>query len=176
MWNQSKKILWLLLFFYVPQVIITCIVTGVYNTSKYVSGTSQITFMCRSNLTQVSFHLLPSFSPVTKVQVMDISVCNLSWSNTPHIAEVYNDIPRFVLSAALLILAVTQTVKQSLDMYRATKQWQPNQYMERLVRDGIIYFLVYVSLPLSRFYWSPSLSSSTRSSICRHTNHLLVFS
>ncbi|KAF8427615.1 hypothetical protein L210DRAFT_3565041 [Boletus edulis BED1] len=27
-------------------------------------------------------------------------------------------------------------------MYRATKQWQPNRYIQQLVRDGILYFFV----------------------------------
>ena len=46
-------------------------------------------------------------------------------------------------------------------MYKATKQWQPNRYMERLVKDGIVYFLVCVSI-------SPSFSFS----IChRHILH-----
>lgn len=56
----------------------------------------------------------------------------------------YATIPRFVLSGVLLILAVTQTVKQSIGMYKATKQWLPNKYMQQLTSDGILYFLVYV--------------------------------
>jgi hypothetical protein len=30
-------------------------------------------------------------------------------------------------------------------MYKATKQWQPNQYMRLLVKHGIIYFFTYVN-------------------------------
>jgi hypothetical protein len=30
-------------------------------------------------------------------------------------------------------------------MYRATKEWQPNHYMQLFVKDGILYFFVYVS-------------------------------
>ena len=40
-------------------------------------------------------------------------------------------------------------------MCKATKQWQPNKYLQQLVTDGIIYFLVYVFL----FY---TLSVTTR--------------
>ncbi|KAF8452882.1 hypothetical protein L210DRAFT_3519884 [Boletus edulis BED1] len=29
-------------------------------------------------------------------------------------------------------------------MYKATKQWRPNRYMQKLVSDGIIYFVVNV--------------------------------
>lgn len=65
-------------------------------------------------------------------------------------------IPRFILGAILLVLAVTQTLKQSIHMYKAKKAWQLNRYIERLVKDGILYFLLYVSV-------SPSLFS-----ICCH--------
>ena len=58
-------------------------------------------------------------------------------------------LPGFLFSVLLLILALVQTLKQSIDMYKATKQWQPNRYMELLVKDGIIYFVLYV---ISLFY------------------------
>lgn len=42
------------------------------------------------------------------------------------------------------MLAVIQTIRQSVAMYKATKQWRPNQYMQQLTADGILYFFVYV--------------------------------
>ena len=63
-------------------------------------------------------------------------------------------IPRFVLSAVLFVLALTQTLKQSVAMYKATKQWQPNRYMMLLVQHGIIYFFTYVDRFL-RLIWPP---------------------
>ena len=85
--------------------------------------------------------------PVETIHVVDFSFCNNSLSDTASMFAVYEEIPRFILSAILLILAITQTLRQSVNMYKATKQWQPNRYMQRLVRDGILYFLVYVSVP-----------------------------
>ena len=58
---------------------------------------------------------------------------------------VYCAIPRFALSALLLILAISRTLKQLVDMYNATKQWQPNRYMNQFMRDGIFYFFMYVT-------------------------------
>ena len=49
-------------------------------------------------------------------------------------------------------------------MYKATKEWQPNRYMQLFARDGILYFLVYVSpFPFLSvpFVSSPILLSST---------------
>ena len=41
MWNLSKKILYTLLFIYVPQVIVSCIFTGIYmNPKTYLQGMS----------------------------------------------------------------------------------------------------------------------------------------
>jgi hypothetical protein len=45
----------------------------------------------------------------------------------------------------LLILAVISSLKESVVTYKATKQWQPNRYMQQFVKDGILYFLAYVS-------------------------------
>ena len=45
-------------------------------------------------------------------------------------------------------------MKESVEMYEATKQWQPNRYMQQFVRDGIIYFLMYVTpFPPSPTHW-----------------------
>ena len=42
MWNQSKRILYILLFIYVPQVFISFIYQGIYkNSNTYLSGMSQ---------------------------------------------------------------------------------------------------------------------------------------
>ena len=62
-------------------------------------------------------------------------------------------------------------------MYKATKQWQPNQYMERLVKDGVLYFLVYVSIPslLLLFPFVP-LPLILLSAMCRQAHLSGVFS
>ena len=179
MWNRSRWILGLLLFIYVPQVILSLVVVGVYNNGKYLSGTSQLCFTGHSNLTQVAVQLLQPCSPVTIGQIINFSFCNVSWSSAAFVADVYDAIPRFVLGAMLLILAVTQTLKQSVHMYKTTKKWQLNRYMEQLVRDGIIYFLVYVSEflppPLGSICHCHSFPPILSSSIRKQTNHSIVF-
>ncbi|KAG8219165.1 hypothetical protein J3R82DRAFT_4934 [Butyriboletus roseoflavus] len=44
-------------------------------------------------------------------------------------------------AAAMCILAIAQFVRQLLQMYRVTKGWQLNRYMNLLVQQGILYFL-----------------------------------
>ncbi|KAF8126709.1 hypothetical protein EV363DRAFT_1523971 [Boletus edulis] len=117
MWNRSRTILSVLLFIYVPQTISSVILDGIYNNPN-------------------------TYLSVTLAQFLDFSFCTASYINTPATLQVYNAAPRLVLSAALVILAVSQTLKQSFEMYKATKQWQPNRYMQKLVGDGILYFIV----------------------------------
>ena len=62
---------------------------------------------------------------------------------------MYTALPQILLNVMLLILAVFRTLKQSIDMYNATKQWQPNRYMNQLTRDGTSYFIMYVSVSFS---------------------------
>lgn len=71
--------------------------------------------------------------------------------------------PSLFFASLLLILALIQTLKQSWDMYKATKKWQPNRYIKLLMRDGIIYFVLYVALLFYHFSspcMFPPLSSS----------------
>ena len=57
----------------------------------------------------------------------------------------------------LLILALISTLKATVEMYKATKQWQPNHYMQQFMKDGILYFLAYV-LAFFQFHLLPSYS------------------
>ena len=61
--------------------------------------------------------VLPPFSPVTVVQVIDtIAFCNVSLNASSKI--LWGSIAlRLVLSVVLLILAVTSTLKESVMMY-----------------------------------------------------------
>ncbi|KAF8125313.1 hypothetical protein EV363DRAFT_1104055, partial [Boletus edulis] len=118
MWGRSRTILCILLSIFVPQVIITLVFDGIYGT----------------------------YFSVTVVRVGDFSFCNASYVNAPRLYGLAIAAPRLVLGGALLMLAVFQTLKQSVVLFKATKQWQPNQYMQKLVKDGIIYFVVYVSI------------------------------
>ncbi|KAF8437079.1 hypothetical protein L210DRAFT_3647405 [Boletus edulis BED1] len=119
MWNQSRTILWILLFIYVVQTISSVAVDGYYQ----IPNT----------------HLSVAIG-----QLFSFSFCITSMANVPMVFSLLKLVPRLVLAAALVILAVTQTVRQSVEMYKATKKWQLNRYMQLLVRDGIFYFAMNV--------------------------------
>ncbi|KAF8444574.1 hypothetical protein L210DRAFT_3642836 [Boletus edulis BED1] len=124
MWNRSRLILSILLFIYMLQIIAAVVLDGIYNTNTRLS--------------------------VTIFQVLDFSFCDISYViGTPLVAlQAYRAALRLVLSAALIISAVSQTLKQSFEMYKATKQWQPNRYMQKLLGDGILYFTVNVAFQI----------------------------
>ncbi|KAF8452901.1 hypothetical protein L210DRAFT_3639344 [Boletus edulis BED1] len=116
MWNRSRTILYISLFLLVTQTIVAVVLDVIYDKPN----------------TPIS---------VTLAQVSDFSFCNI---NIPPTLPVYRAAPRLVLSVALVSFAVSQALKQSFEMYKATKQWQPNRYMQKLVADGILYFIVNV--------------------------------
>ncbi|KAF8126623.1 hypothetical protein EV363DRAFT_1174062 [Boletus edulis] len=115
MWNQSKWILGVLLFIYVSQVVSSLVMTGI------ISNPS-------------------AFHSVAGNQILGFSFCIGSWPN--HMLIIYAVSLRLVLGIMLLVLAATQTLKQSVEMYKATGQWQPNQYFQQFTKDGIVYFVV----------------------------------
>ena len=66
---------------------------------------------------------------------------------TPPIWTQVADILQITHGAAVCSLGIVQFVIQSRQMYRVTRQWQPNRYMVLLVREGILYFFAYVPFP-----------------------------
>ena len=50
------------------------------------------------------------------------------------------------LGTLMCLLGVIQFIREVLQMYRATKCFRLNCYMNLLTREGVIYFLVYVQV------------------------------
>ena len=69
-----------------------------------------------------------------------------AWTKAATILEV-------IIGAIMCTLVICRFITQSLQMYRATKQWRVSGYMNLLVQQGIVYFLAYV--PLSSFHYPP---------------------
>ena len=144
MWSRSKRILYILLLIYVLQVIISFVFAGIFDSKAYTFGMSWTKL---DRLPQSKILLLP-FCLVTTVQIGNFNTCAETPNNIPLISTTHlaDGSLWFVLSVVLLVLAVTPTIKESVEMFKATKQWQPNKYMQQLVTEGILYFLVYASL------------------------------
>ncbi|KAF8129171.1 hypothetical protein EV363DRAFT_1220227 [Boletus edulis] len=119
MWNKCKRILGVLLFVYVPQVVFSFVFAGI----------------------QAYSHPHGPLSSIVN-QVPGFSTCDHSLSTSSPVLYFYLLGLRAAISMMLLGLAAIQTLKQSVEMYQVTKQWKPNQYMQLLVKDGILYFVV----------------------------------
>lgn len=75
--------------------------------------------------------------------MLDFSFCSNFSTLYPWIEDTI--FLQFIPGAVTCVLVVIQFVRQSVQMYRITKQWQVNRYMILLFRQGILYFLVYVT-------------------------------
>src|SRR6266568_4220944 len=94
-WSQSKIILGILFFIYVPLVVVSFVWNGIYdNPNKTFSGM----FPAKSEVPMryLLSKWLSSISPVTIIQVLDWAYCSYSFSMTSSSMR-YRAIPRFVL-------------------------------------------------------------------------------
>ena len=91
-------------------------------------------------------HPLHPFPPVTIVQVLSSRYCNYWFKSQPLLT--YRAIPRFVLGVALLVFAVIPTLQQLFETFKITGRFQTNRPTNLLVREGIVYFVVCVSIIL----------------------------
>ena len=107
-------------------------------------GVSQVCFHFNHRVPNANFSDTPTLTCISSVaiaQTLNSSYCN--YSNTAPLVA-YRAIPRFVLGVALLILAFIPTLKQSVEIYKVTRRWKTTQSMQLLVREGAVYFVVYV--------------------------------
>ena len=136
MYNRSRTILGVLLVIYIAEVCVFIGASIIYSDPKYGTGT------CVSNKVDHSFTKFCLAVSIT--QLIYIAVCNVvptiqRWTIAPTVVKL-------APSTVMCILVAAQFVRDSLQMYQATRTWQLNRYMNLLVRDGFLYFLVYVPL------------------------------
>lgn len=107
-------------------------------------------------------------SPVTVVHTLGSTFCSYSSASPP---GIYRSIPRLVLGATLLILAVIPPFKHAIEMYHATKSWQINRYMTLFVKDGVLYFILYVAPVVASICPSFALTFSLPKPCKEKTDH-----
>ena len=107
---------------------------------------------------------------VTIAQVLDYSVCEFQ-NIVPFSIIVLQTAAEVILGTLMCLLAVIRFIRESLQMYRVTKQFEISRYLSLLTRDGILYFLGYVTpCPSSHF-----LSHATRLTTNYYGQHLVIF-
>ncbi|KAN0080104.1 hypothetical protein V8E55_009670 [Tylopilus felleus] len=78
-----------------------------------------------------------TYFSVKTAQIGNFNTCAVTINNIPLIFTTH------------LADGIIQTIKQSIGVFKATKKWQPNKYMQQLVTDGILYFLVYLAFNIT---------------------------
>ena len=76
------------------------------------------------------------------VQALDLSFCTAQY-NTLVWALIFAS-AQITLGTLMCLLAAIRFVTEALQMYKATKDFYLNHYMNLLVEECMVYFLVYV--------------------------------
>ena len=82
--------------------------------------------------------------------LLDISVCNVAYITLGETSSIVLRTSQFILNTVLFILMVIRFLRGTFQMYRATQKWELDKYISLLVREGLLYFLVYVHLSWRR--------------------------
>ena len=98
-------------------------------------------------LRYITTSLLPLNHLAAIVQVLDFSVCRPQESTPLWLQDVLTAV-QVTLAGSMCLLVVIRFVKESLQMYKMTKQLQISCYLNLLARDGMFYFVAYVMSPL----------------------------
>ena len=146
MYNRSTLILSVLLTSFSLEIIANVLGAAVISNPVNLSGTLALAEQMMSCTNNVSITTPLDCRPTVVItQISGYSFCivqltTLIWTEVADILQITH-------GAAVCILGIIQFVIQSLQMHRATRQWQPNRYMVLLVREGILYYIAYVLFP-----------------------------
>ncbi|KAF8557368.1 hypothetical protein OG21DRAFT_308140 [Imleria badia] len=141
-YNRSRIILGVLLLIYTTQVAILIVASSIYSS--------------------------PNNGIVSVEQELDTGTTNCMFMLSTQTWYNASMIVKFILGTVMCSLVMAQFVRDSLQMYQATRKWQLNRYMTLLVREGLVYFLVtllyniinmlYILGGMSYSYWPQWLS------------------
>ncbi|KAI9566862.1 hypothetical protein HD554DRAFT_2113274 [Boletus coccyginus] len=117
-------------------------VWAMYNRSRLVFATLFTLFFLEitSFIVATAVQSDPRNLTAATIQILDFSFCVVDPTSFIW-AEVTNSV-EMVHGTVVCMFAIVQFVTQSLQMYRGTRRWQLNQYMNLLAKQGILYFCV----------------------------------
>jgi len=81
----------------------------------------------------------PQIGPMNVVQILGLSFCQLGF--VPLGWNKASSITQLIHAAVMCTLVVIQFIWESLRMYKATKQWQLNRFINLFVMEGVLYFI-----------------------------------
>ncbi|KAG9311416.1 hypothetical protein JVU11DRAFT_8528 [Chiua virens] len=126
-------------------------VWAIYDKSRLILGILLVLFFVEvvSTVAFSAFNSNPKGSMWVTSQILEYSYCTIAVAATT-LKEITLGQMAFAaqtfFSVMLCMLATIHFVKESLQMYRVTKQWQLNRYINLLVKQGIVYFFAFLLL------------------------------
>ncbi|KAF8135064.1 hypothetical protein EV363DRAFT_1257036 [Boletus edulis] len=130
-----------LLFYAAAEFVVILRVWAMYNQSRVILSSLLTLYfvVIIATVLDVVMNSIPEHLQAEIVQVLNSSYCNV-WSTVPAWTNVAV-ILQITQGGSLCLLGIVQVVRESLRMYDATKEWQPNRYMGLLVKQGMLSFL-----------------------------------
>jgi len=135
----------LLLYAFAADLLMILHVWAMHNRSKIVISALLASYTVTIVLSIIACIVTssPKSWTVTVIPVLDVSFCELEmvssdWSKVSSITQLIH-------VTALCALVVIQFAKQSIQMYRAIKQWRLGPFVNLLVVEGVVYFFVMLS-------------------------------
>lgn len=136
MYHRSKVILGTLLISYVAEIIAGTIASIVYSNPQVVPGRHE-PVLVTTWAAWISLHIT-----VTVTQILDVWYCTIG--SVPYGWNKAANMTQLIHGGMMFTLVTIRFTWQSLRMYKATRQWRLNQFINLLVVEGVLYFLLYV--------------------------------
>ena len=133
MYNRSRLILGILLTSYVAEVVPSTIGCIVYTIPQNSSG--------RYKLVSMTLKLIGHHA-ATVIHILDLSACSVGAFSTSW--KKVSSTTQLIHAAVMCILVIIQFIRESVQIYKATKQRELGQFMNLFVMEGVLYFFAYV--------------------------------
>lgn len=140
MYNRSRLILGVLLTCWGLEIIpsiLTCImypnkISGAWWLTSYAHPTNEV-----SVVVSLAARYAVAVTHVSNYTYCGVTSASVTWTKVSAIPEIIN-------SGIICGLVIFQFVKRALEMYRVTKRWRFNRYMNLFAGQSILYFLLCV--------------------------------
>ncbi|KAI9457051.1 hypothetical protein HD554DRAFT_1830403 [Boletus coccyginus] len=116
-------------------------VWAMYHRSKVILGTLLISYIAEIIAGTIAsiVYSNPQIVPVTVTQILDLWYCTIG--SVPYGWNKAANMTQLIHGGMMFTLVTIRFIWQSLRMYKATRQWRLNQFINLLVMEGVLYFL-----------------------------------
>jgi len=137
------------IFYIAADMVMILRVYAIYNRSKIILGFLLVLYFTEFVIVIVSASIYsdPTYVIASVSQFLDSTVCVFVF--TTQTWNIASATIQSTLSTFLCILVVAKFVRESLQMHRMTRKWEINRYLNLLIRDGFVYFVITILYDLN---------------------------